>query len=333
MAATIRDVAKKAGVGVGTVSRVLNGSPAVSTETRQRVLAAIDALDYSPNITARRLSLGKSLSIGVVVPFFTNPSVVERLRGVVSVLKKSQYDMVLFDVETSAGRELIMRDVTRRERVDGLLIISIVPKDREVERLLKSEITAVLVDAYHPLLSSVTVDNIRGGYIATKHLIELGHLNIAYISDYLHDPFNSPVRDRFAGYQQALKEAGIPFKPAYHQQGEHGREPARSMTKQLLNLDTPPTAIFAYSDTQAFGVIEAATQSGLKIPEHLSVVGFDNIEAAEYFQLTTISQNLFQSGVRGAELLLKQLSNQSQEPEHIVLETTLINRKSTSFPA
>jgi DNA-binding LacI/PurR family transcriptional regulator len=213
--ATIRDVARKAGVGVGTVSRVINGSPAVSEATRQKVLDAIETLDFSPNLVARRLSLGKTQTIGVIVPYFTNPSVVERLRGVVSILAASAYDMVLFDVETVVRREACLRDVPRRRQVDGLLIISLELTNQEVERLDRSDIPTVLVDARHPDLNRVVVDNVEGGYIATRHLLELGHRRIGYISDFLNDPFNSPVRDRFTGYTMALDEAnsfsyGIP---------------------------------------------------------------------------------------------------------------------------
>jgi DNA-binding LacI/PurR family transcriptional regulator len=331
--ATIRDVARKAGVGVGTVSRVINGSPAVSAATRQKVLDAIETLDFSPNMVARRLSLGKTLTIGVIVPYFTNPSVVERLRGVVSVIAASEYDMVLFDVETVVRREACLRDVPRRRQVDGLLIISLELTNEEVERLDRSDIPAVLVDARHPDLNQVVVDNVEGGYIATKHLVNLGHQRIAYVSDYLNDPFNSPVRERFTGYRKALAEAGIPFRPDYHRQSLHGREEARKMTHDLLDLDEPPTAIFAYCDTQAIGVIEAAGERSLSVPADLSVIGFDDIEAAEYLNITTVRQALYESGVRGSELLLESMAAVSPTPQRILLPTELITRRTTASPS
>lgn len=332
-AVTIRDVAKHAGVGVATVSRVINESPSVSPPTRQKVLSAIDKLEYVPHTTARRLSLGKTLTIGVVVPFFTNSSVVERLRGVVSVLKDSEYDMILFDVASLATRDSVMMDVTRRERVDGLLIISLVPTDEEARRLAESEVPAVLVDATHPDLHYTAVDNVHGGYLATRHLIELGHLNIAYLSDYLDNPFNSPALDRQAGYQKALREADIPIQPSYQIEGEYGREQARDMTRQLLAQKIPPTAIFAYCDTQALGVIEAAQDQGLHVPEHLSIVGYDDIEAAELMQLTTVRQHLFASGARGASMLLDAIADQPAHPRQVIVEPDLIVRRTTSFPA
>jgi DNA-binding LacI/PurR family transcriptional regulator len=330
--ATIRDVARKAGVGVGTVSRVINGSPAVSQATRQKVLEAIETLDFSPNLVARRLSLGKTQTIGVIVPYFTNPSVVERLRGVVSVIAASEYDMVLFDVETVVRREACLRDVPRRRQVDGLLIISLELSNEEVERLDRSGIPTVLVDARHPDLNQVVVDNVEGGYNATRHLIELGHRRIAYISDFLNDPFNSPVRDRFTGYTMALDEADIPFRTDYHRQAVHGRNQARKMTHDLLNLSNPPTAIFAYSDTQAIGVIEAARERAMNVPADLSVIGFDDIEAAEYLNITTIRQSLYDSGVRGSKLLLESMTAEFPTPKRILLPTKLIARRTTASP-
>ncbi|MFZ0544684.1 MAG: LacI family DNA-binding transcriptional regulator [Candidatus Promineifilaceae bacterium] len=330
--ATIRDVARKAGVGVGTVSRVINGSPAVSKATRQKVLDAIETLDFSPNLVARRLSLGKTQTIGVIVPYFTNPSVVERLRGVVSVIAASDYDMVLFDVETVVRREACLRDVPRRRQVDGLLIVSLELTNEEVERLDRSDIPTVLVDARHPDLNQIVVDNVEGGYTATKHLIKLGHRRIAYISDFLNDPFNSPVRDRFIGYKRALDEAGISFRPDYHRQSRHGREEARKMTHTLLDLDEPPTAIFAYCDTQAIGVLEAARERSLSVPADLSVIGFDDIEAAEYLNITTVRQALYESGVQGSKLLLKSMATESPNPQRIFLPTKLMIRHTTASP-
>ena len=330
--ATIRDVAKEAGVGVGTVSRVINGSPAVSEETRQKVLTAIEALDFTPNMVARRLSLGKTQTIGVVVPYFTNPSVVERLRGVVSVIATSAYDMVLFDVETVVRREAYLRDLPRRRQVDGLLIVSLELTNEEVERLDRSELPTVLIDARHPDLNQVVVDNVEGGYMATKHLIDLGHQRIAYISDFLNDPFNSPVRDRFTGYMMALEEVDIPFRTEYHRQASHGRDQARKMTHDLLDLPKPPTAIFAYSDTQAIGVLEAARERALNVPADLSVVGFDDIEAAEYLSITTVQQSLYESGVRGSRLLLESMSSKFPTPKQILLPTKLIMRRTTASP-
>lgn len=331
--ATIRDVARLANVGIATVSRVLNGSPAVSEATRQKVLAAIEDLDYTPNPIARRLSLGRTLTIAVVVPFFTRPSFVERLRGVEQTLANSEYDLVLYNVESITQRDIYFKTLPRRERVDGLLIISLSPDDDQVKRFLDSEVPTVLVDAYHPLLSRAIIDDVSGGYLATQRLIELGHRKIAYLSDYLENPFNFvSSRYRYEGYRRALKEAQIPFRPEYHQQGEHGRLEAYHMAKQLLTLPDRPTAIFAASDTQAIGVLEAAQELGLNIPQDLSIIGYDDIEVAEYLNLTTIRQPLFDSGMAGVNILLNALETPQEEPQEVCLPISIVERQTTAPP-
>lgn len=330
---TIRDVARQAGVGVGTVSRVLNDSPSVSEATRQKVLSIIDSLDYSPNQAARRLSRGKTMAVGVIVPFFTNPSVVKRLQGVVSIVSDSEYDLVLFDVEKTENRDVLLKNISRRELVDSLLIISLKPSDNDVEELLEIDMPTVIVDADHPWFSRVVVDNVEGAKQATNHLIELGHTKIAYINDDPGNPFNStPTRDRHAGYSQALSAAGIQRKPEYYRQGTLERASACLLTHELMQLPDPPTAVFVYSDTQAIGVLEAAEDLGLRVPEDLSVVGYDDIEAAEFVHLTTIRQSLYESGVRGAQLLLEHMSSPFPKPKQILLATELVVRNTTAPP-
>jgi len=330
---TIRDVAQKAGVGLGTVSRVLNNSPLVSGATRQHVLEVITALNYSPSPVARRLSLGKTLTIAAIVPFFTRPSVVERLRGVEATLAESEYDLIVFNVEAVERRDVCFRDVPRRERVDGVLIMSLAPRDKDVARFVRAGVPVVLVDASHPALSRAVTDDVAGGQMATQHLIDLGHRRIGYISDPLESPFNfTSSRDRFQGYRQALAAAGIPFRLEYHRQGEHGHYEARRLAAELLALPEPPTAIFAASDTQAMGVLEATQDAGIVIPQGLSVIGYDDIEIAEYLRLTTIRQQLFESGVRGVELLLETLDTPSREPVCEVLPVELVVRETTAAP-
>ena len=331
---TIRDVAKHAGVGVGTVSRVLNDSELVRENTRNKVKAAIKDLNYSPSPVARHLSRGKTMAIGVIVPFFTNPSVVKRLQGIVSVLAGSEYDLVLFDIESRDNQDVLLTNILRRKMVDGLLILSLRPTDSDMEQFLEAGVPGVIVDASHPQLNSVIVDNVAGGRLATQHLIDLGHVKIGYISDYPDNPFNHlPVLDRYEGYLQALDQAGIRRRAEYYREGCLNSQEARSLAKELLSLDDPPSAIFAYSDTQAIGVLEAARDLGLRIPDDLSVVGYDDIEAAAYAQLTTVRQSLYNSGVTGAQLLLDVIERSSMVPEVIALPTELVIRNSTSAPA
>jgi DNA-binding LacI/PurR family transcriptional regulator len=334
--ATIRDVAQKAGVGLGTVSRVINDSPLVSDATRTRVQLAIDELNFVPNPTARRLSLGKTSTIAVIVPFFTRPSFIERLRGVELTLAESEYALNIYNVETVERRDQCMRQVPRKELADGVLIISLSPRNEDIPYLTRTDVPIVLVDANHPSLTSlnrVVVNDVEGGRIATQHLIDIGHRRIGFISDLLENPFNfTSSRDRFQGYREALECAGIPFTPEFHGQGEHERYEACRLATEILALPDRPTAIFAASDTQAMGVLEAARKCGLRVPEELSVIGYDDIEMAEYLGLTTIRQLLFESGQKSVNILLKTLECGLAEPTCEVLPTELIVRQTTTSP-
>lgn len=335
--ATIRDVAKRAGVGPATVSRVLNNSTLVTESTRARVLQAISELHYIPNPTARRLSLGKTLTIAVIAPWFTRPAFVERLRGVENIIAQTHYDLIVYNVEDIAKRDLYFRSIPRPDRADGVLIISLPPRDDDVQFLAESTVPIVLVDANHPSLTAfnrVIVDDISGGRLAAQHLLDLGHRRIAYISDPFESPFNFTASyDRFQGFRQALIGGGIEFDPQFHLSGEHSRSKARQLALDLLNRPDRPTAIFAASDTQALGVLEAARELKLTVPRDLSVVGYDDIEAAEYLNLTTIRQQLFESGRRGVELLLRVIDDKTVRPPACeVLPVELKVRGTTAPP-
>lgn len=333
MPSTIRDVARHAGVGVGTVSRVLNGSTAVSDATRLKVLTAIEDLNYVPNSMARRLSLGRTMTVGVVAPFFTRPSVVERLRGIESVLSTTPYDMSLFNVETMSRRESCFRDIFRRERIDGLLIITLIPTENETKRLKKAQIPTVLVDASSDAFHSIVIDDVYGGRMATQHLLMLGHRRIGFISHYLEDDFgNGSSQDRFIGYRQALQEAEIPFRPDYAHEGGADRDAAYEMASKMLALDERPTAIFAASDAQAIGILKAAQTFDLSVPEDLSVIGYDDIELAEHINLTTVHQPLVQSGTQGTELLLKIMNKEADVPQQVTLPIHIVPRGTTAVP-
>jgi DNA-binding LacI/PurR family transcriptional regulator len=331
--ATIHDVAKLAGVGIGTVSSVLNNSRPVNETTRQKVLAAVAELDFVPNPSGRRLSMGKTHTIAVIITYFTTASQFERLRGVMSVIAESDYDISLFAIETIPQRQKVFQTVPRRGRVDGLLIFSLNPTQDDLRRIRQENIPAVLVEAYHPELPHIFLDDVAAARNAVQYLIDLGHQKIAYISDYLDDLFNSGFnRNRYMGYRQALEAAGLPVRPEYHRQGWHSRENGCQMALDLLNLPDPPTAIFAFSDELALGVLEGARDLGLQVPGDLSVVGYDDIELAHFAQLTTVRQNLFESGVQGVELLLDTIENPDATPTQLQLPTKLVIRKTTAPP-
>lgn len=336
MSVTIRDVARRAGVGLGTVSRVINNSPLVHEETRTRVERAVAELDYVPNPAARGLPNGRTNTIAVIVPFFTRPSIIERLRGVENTLVQTDYDLIVYNVETPARRDQCIREVPRRGRVDGVLVISLPPRQADVAYVAKANVPIVLVDAHHPSLDQLNrlvVEDVRGGQRVTDFLIGLGHRRIAFVGDVPDSPFNfTSSNDRLHGYRAALRKAHIPVEPDYVVQGEHGRVRACEMAQSLLRRAQRPTAIFAASDTQAMGVLEAARGLGLSVPHDLSVVGYDDIEVAEYLGLTTMRQSLYESGKRGVELLLHAIEHPFAKPVSEVLPTELIVRRTTAPP-
>lgn len=333
---TIRDIARIAGVSPGTVSRAINNSPLVNPETRQKVMQVVKALNYAPNRMAQRLATGKTLNLAVIVPFFTSPSVTERLKGVVSTLAKSRYDLIIHNIENPEQRADCFRTIPRQDRVDGVLVISISPTDEEVPLLREASVPIVLIDAHHLALTTlhqITVDDVAGGRVVTEYLIGLGHTRIGFIGDPADNPFNfTSSRDRALGYRQALAAAGIPYRPEYYAEGPHGRQYARESAIKMLTLPERPTAIFAASDVQAVGVLEAARELGLRVPRDLSVVGYDDVEIAEILGLTTMRQMLFESGQRGVELLLKTLENPETQPVYEVLPTELVIRDTTGPP-
>jgi DNA-binding LacI/PurR family transcriptional regulator len=316
--ATIAEVAREARVGVATVSRVLNGSPAVRDETRSRVLDAIARLGYAPNATARALSTGRTRAIGVLAPFFTRPSVIERLRGVSRVLSRAGYQVVLFDSERL--REL------PGGGLDGLLSISLCPADADLERFAAAGVPVVLVDHPHTRLPAVFTDDVAGGRLATEHLLALGHERIAFLGD----AEAGAGALRRTGYECALAAAGTAHDPGLVRRSECGREGATAVARELLSAPEPPTALFAASDTQALGVLEAAAGLGARVPGDLSVIGYDDIELARYAGLTTVAQPLEESGARGAQLLLAAL--EGAQPAARQLGVELVVRETTGPP-
>lgn len=329
-APTIRDVARHAKVGVGTVSRVLNDSPLVSEDARRRVYRTIDELGYRRSSTARNLSLGRTQMVGVVAPFFTSNSVLERLRGVVGKLRDhGDYDLVLFDVETLSQRDAAFRSFARTDRVDGLLVMSLRPTDNEVESLRREGLPVVLVDVVHPALPRIVIDDVLGGAMATQHLLDRGHTNIGFVGDE-PSPFGFTSSERRCqGMARALGRAGIARNEALERRAPHGREQARESAAWLLRLPDRPTAIFAASDEQAMGVLEAARAMGLRVPEDLAVIGFDDVEVAEVLGLTTVRQPLRETGARGVELLLDAIDGHGGEPSEELAPLTVMVRRTT----
>ena len=326
---TIAAVAAEAGVGVGTVSRVLNGSPSVSEDTRRRVLEAIATLDYQPGAVARALSTGRTHAVGVVAPFFTQPSVVERLRGMSRTLSESRHQLILIDVERPEQRRDVFRSASVRGRYDALLTVSLAPTETEARRLAAAGVPLVLIDRAHPTLPAITVDDVAGGRLAAEHLLALGHSEFAFVGDEAQNAFGfDSSANRQAGFAAALAEAGHELRPERVILRRHGREAARAAAMELLGAAERPSAIFATSDMQAIGVLEAAQELGLHVPEDVSVIGFDDVEAATYVRLTTVAQPLRESGALGARMVLRRLSG--EEVESVQLDLQVVDRGSTA---
>jgi LacI family transcriptional regulator len=212
-----------------------------------------------------------------------------------------------------------------------LLIVSLAPRDEEVEAFHRAGAPVVLLDSFHPGLPCLRTDDVAGGVLATRHLIELGHRRIGFVGDRGDAGlgFVSSARRR-DGYRLALQEAGIPALPELEREGPHGRLVAHRLTRELLSLPEPPTAIFAASDTQALGVLEAATVEGIDVPGDLSVVGFDDLEVSAYVGLTTVRQPLEDSGRRAIQRLVAALDEGDVRPHEERLELALEVRRTTA---
>jgi len=333
-AVTIRDVAQRAGVSVATASRALNGNSLVNARTRDRVLSVMEELGFTPSSAARRLSLGRTLTVGVVVSFLTRPQAAERLRGVDAVLTDSEFDLVIYNVETVQKRDHYLATLGRSQRVDGLIVMSLPPPDDHGAVLERGPVPVVFIDVHTAAVSRlprVVGDDAAGAALGARHLVELGHRDIAFIGDAVRDPFGfTSSRDREAGLVAELARAGVTIPGEWIGHGAHGRYEARDLARRMLSEPRRPTAIVAASDTQALGVVTAARDLGLHVPEDLSVVGYDDIEAAEYLGLTTVRQQLFESGRRGAEILLAEINQPSEEPPVARLEPELVVRATTA---
>jgi LacI family transcriptional regulator len=325
---TVYDVAKKAKVSIATVSRVLNSSGKVNEATRKRVLSAIDSLGFVPKAEAAARARKASGRIGVLAPFFTYPSFVERLQGVASSLTDSPYELVVYNVDSSARRDTYLSSLAVTRRLDGLIVMALPFDDVMARRLIAHKLETVLIEAGRPQFSSVEIDDEAGGRIAAEYLLEKGHRRCAFVGDKdLPDYAIHPSEWRLAGYRKALQGAGVPLTDDYIALAPHGLESARQLTHRLLDLPEPPTAIFAPSDLQAMGILKAARERGLSVPDQLAIIGFDDLEMSDYIGLTTVRQPLKESGRVAVELLLARLADCRRPVQHVRLPLTIIRRQ------
>jgi DNA-binding LacI/PurR family transcriptional regulator len=335
---TMADVAVAAGVGMGTVSRVVNGGLNVRESTRRNVLEVIERLGYRPSHLAAALSRGTPRTVAILVPHLTRPSTVARLAGALAVLDSHGYDTIVCNTDTPEQRDHHLTALTARHRADGVIIVSIQLAKHRIAEFRRGSIPIVTVDAVAAGVPQTIIDDAAGGRLATAHLLSLGHRRIGFVGDppgrgAEHDLGFTSSRFRLLGYRRELAEAGIGFDPELVRQGPHSPAVAAELAGQLLRLPDPPTAIFAASDTQAVGVLSAAEQCGFPVPGKLSVVGFDDIESSALLNLSTVHQPLEQSGAEGARRLCALLHGARVRPLRQLLPLRMVQRTSSAAQA
>jgi len=328
---TIYDVAKLSGASISTISRVLNAPDKVNAETRKRVMRAIDHLGFVPKAAARAHALQNTNRIGVLTPFFTAPSFVQRFRGVASALSKANYELVIYPVDSIDHLQGYISSIPLMKNIDGLIIMSLSVGDQDAQRLSRNGMETVLVEYSHPQLNSIVINDERGGQLAAEYLISKGHKLFAFLGD-IEPPEKfmiHPVRSRLTGFKQALGKAGLSISEAYIRSAPYTKTESKQAALELLSLPKLPTAIFIGSDIQALSVMKVARQLNIKIPGDLAVIGFDDIDVAEHVDLTTICQHLDESGRLAAEILLARISEPNRPLQHINLPLNLIERLTT----
>jgi DNA-binding LacI/PurR family transcriptional regulator len=330
----IADVAASAGVSVGTVSRVLNDSPNVRDHTRRRVLEVMRRMNYRPSRLAASLSRGRTRTVAILVPFMTRPSVVVRLAGAIGVLDAEGFDTVVRNIETPGQQDRHLAALATRHGADGAVVISLRLSSGQLAALRGNHLPLTMVDTDASGVPCTVINDIQGGWLATQHLIGLGHRRIAFIGDRTHPDFGfRATRRRLLGYRRALAQQGLRYDPALVRLGEHSAAAAADMARELLAQPDSPTAIFATSDTQALGVLAAAEGCGRSVPGELSVIGYDDIDSAALRGLSTVHQPLAESGARGAARLCALIRGQLVRPLREELPLTVVARSSSAMQA
>jgi LacI family transcriptional regulator len=319
--ATIKDVAKRAGVSVGTVSNVLSGSANVAAERRARVYAAIESLDYHPNYIARSLKARTTKTLGLIISDITNPFFPQLVRGAEDLAFQHGYLLITFNTDDKVDREKQILSVLRSRRVDGILLVVAPNTTGDVSHIRKIEqdgIPIVCLDRLPPgiALDSVSVDNAAAAQICVRHLISRGHRRISIITGGLS---LQTARERLKGYHLALREAGIEPDPELILEGNFRQVTGYRLGKQLLLLHAPPTAVFVSNGMMTVGVVQALEESGLHCPTDLAVVSFDDLPFSDVFQphLTALIQPAYQMGYEAAQLLIQRLQGKVKSKKRV----------------
>jgi LacI family transcriptional regulator len=333
---TIKDIAKKVGISVTTVSRALNGYNDVNENTRKKIIEAAKELNYTPNAVARTLVTKKSKTIGLIVSELNRSSskdnfTFEVLCGINEYTAEADYDMILFSTDPKKQKNKTYSQLCMERGVDGAILQGIRTDDPYLQEVLESDIPCVLVDI--PIQSKtvgyVTTDNVLGAKTAVNHLIKLGHNHIGMVNGHEH-AFVS--KERLKGYQMALSESEIPYDETMVVNGEFFEKEGEEAAYRLLIEHPEITALFCSSDLMAFGAIKAAQKLNLSVPRDLSVVGYDDIILSSYVhpRLTTIAQDKYLMGYKAAEMLISMLNG--QDGHLCILETKLVIRDTTTKP-
>ena len=331
---TIEEVARKANVSVATVSRALRGLPNVAPSTRSRVEQVARDLEYHVDTFASRLARGRSDTVALAVPNISTWYCAQVAAGVEAVLAEAGMDVLLHSIDDAAGRSrLLSGQSSVLRRLDGLILIDVLLTRTEIRMLAADPVDVVTVGQRTDEFPSVTVDNRRAAAAATRHLVELGHERIGLIGGSAHTglPFDVPGHRR-QGYVEALLEAGLDYHADYEADGGFSVRGGSEAMAHLLTESRPPTAVLALSDEMAMGALRTANDLGMAVPGDISIVGFDDHELAAVLGLTTVRQDPGWHGATAARLLLGLGEDPPGEVRHVVADTRLLVRATTSPP-
>jgi DNA-binding LacI/PurR family transcriptional regulator len=334
MTVSIKDIAQIAGVSHSTVSRALADSSLVNPGTKARIRTLAQELGYSPDAGARGLVLGRTRTVGVVVTIITDPFIAEVVQGIETAAYAAGYSVILTSSNSEPKRELAAVEILRSKRVDAVIVTSSRIGALYQNYLERLGAPVVLVNTHSAqsghYTMAVTVDNRHGGYLATTHLVELGHQRIAYVTGMAD---HSDDLERMNGYRQALTQAGFEPDPTLIVPGTGRANGGERALSVLMRLFPPPTAVFCYNDMTAIGLLRAAKAAGLAVPADLAIVGFDDIPFASYVcpPLTTYCQPKFELGQRAVEMALRLMDGPAEGVGDVVLQGQLVVRESTNL--
>ncbi len=326
--AGIQEIAQKAGVSPATVSRALRGLQHVNERTRARIIEAAESLGYP--IDAKTIRSDRTNTVGVIAPFTSRWYFSQAIAGVEQALREAGMDLLLYNFNRANGREKVFQSLNLSERVDAIIIISLPPTLDEFETLLGLGIPISAIGFKNPQITSVTIDDVAGARLATQYLVDQGHKTIGLISGAPSATLDFSVpKDRRSGFMAVLEENGLKFDPLHEVHADFSMVTGEAAMDELLSRPNRPTAVFCESDEMAYGAMKSMKRHGLKCPEDISLIGFDNHEMAEFINLTTIAQPVRTLGEMAALSVMEKINKPDALQKNLTLATTLIKRGST----